>query len=745
MKINELFKENEIKEKNDGNYQTICPDCGLQGGRTEGLILFPKTNTWYCHSSKKHGGILELYAIKKRIIKCIDCLETEEKRRVLDGELLKTTLDNFKEEYGKEECDNILDNLGFKRKIELPNNGKYISTFAEELAERIKKEQIFFYRTETKEIVEINKIKQPDGDLKYDGFNPVSGNRFITLIERYFKPYTVMYGKYGEFNVDKSMSSNIGNIVMESDNFRDKMPIIKRMFTFQMPIIYKNELTFPKEGYDIRFGSWLPHDTPKISNPNMPIEEAKEILNFILHEFCFQTKQDYINAIAGILTPFLRGLYPSFNTRTPVFIYLANRERAGKDYLAGITGILYEGCALEEPPISNNEFKTSGSNDELRKKILSALISGRKRLHFANNKGNLNNATFEGITTAKKYSDRLLGKNESPIFDNELEFSLSGNLGMTMTPDLANRSIFIRLFLDIEDANSRKFENPNLHLWILNNRSLILSALYSLVKNWIEKKTPNGKINFSSYPEWANICGGIMEAAEYESPCNKINKMLSISMDNETEDMKQLFEICYENMPDKWIKKADIKDIIKNSGEDIFQYIDWNNKSDQTKFGIKIDKYVGRLLSNIKLITQNYNTRKSRAEYKFIKETQTYDNKDIINENFGNLGNIGKLFISIGVDGVNDNIVVNTLPTLPTLPNNIEKSPKSDRQIQFWEADECKNIIPRCSKEEVLEWIKQNPGKSYKEMYEKLGIGSMKFKNELVKEGLIKQEGEISP
>ena len=95
---------------------------------------------------------------------------------------------------------------------------------------------------------------------------------------------------------------------------------------------------------------------------------------------------------------------------------------------------------------------------------------------------------------------------------------------------------------------------------------------------------------------------------------------------------------------------------------------------------------------------------------------------------------------------------VSSLPTLPTLPkieiktvdipkNKVLKSsePKSDREIQFYEAEECKNIKPSCSKDDVLAWIKINPNgfTNFKEMYEKLGIGCFEFRNQLKKEGLI--------
>jgi hypothetical protein len=62
---------------------------------------------------------------------------------------------------------------------------------------------------------------------------------------------------------------------------------------------------------------------------------------------------------------------------------------------------------------------------------------------------------------------------------------------------------------------------------------------------------------------------------------------------------------------------------------------------------------------------------------------------------------------------------------------------KSDRETQFWEAEECKNIKCDFLKEDVLNWIKNNPNYDFKKLYDKFGVGSLRFKNELKKEGLI--------
>ena len=69
------------------------------------------------------------------------------------------------------------------------------------------------------------------------------------------------------------------------------------------------------------------------------------------------------------------------------------------------------------------------------------------------------------------------------------------------------------------------------------------------------------------------------------------------------------------------------------------------------------------------------------------------------------------------------------------LEKNIK--PKSDRQVQFWEAEECKDIVPNHTKEDILKYWKENPKTNYKIMYHKFGVGSIKFWNELKQEGLI--------
>ena len=528
---------------------------------------------------------------------------------------------------------------GIKKEIELPGLGKLVSVFAQEVADELKDKNTLFFRVDTKDIIEIGTItvETEKGFKDYTGFLSVKPNRFITLAEKYFIPvkrfknetYNVDYTKY------KSMGNEIANVVLVSENLQKSLPQISKIFTIPIPMLYKGELTFPKKGYDSRFCSWLPYDAPEITNPKMSLEEAKELIDTIYKEFCFEdteTGQDYYTAIAGLLTPYLRGLFSNFNVRTPVFFYLANRPRAGKDHCAGITGIVYEGVNIEETPLCTGEKYGGSGSEEFRKKLLSAFISGKHKMHFANNKGYIENAVFEKIITSTVHTDRLLGKNEDLVFNNEIDFSLSGNTGVTYSDDFADRCRFVKLFLELENANERTFDNPHLHDYVLENRGKILSALYSLVRNWKEKGSPKGSIPFASFPEWAEICGGIMESAGYGNPC-KPNKEIDLNVGNvETNDMKKLFEACYKKYGKSTCMKDGILAVIKE--EELFEDLDLTKKYDREgneinvmnkpgdliKLGIRLKKYNNRIFSDIKMTIKDAKQKFSRSEFNFSKD-----------------------------------------------------------------------------------------------------------------------------
>ncbi|MFH1106212.1 MAG: bifunctional DNA primase/polymerase [Candidatus Aenigmatarchaeota archaeon] len=613
LPITDVIDLSGFRQRGD-EYQGAHPGHGSTGGFN--FTINPAKNVWHCFRCNSGGSSLQLIGVLEGVVSCNNpTLRGEDFKKVLDIAVKKYGLKLPTPQGGGQDDEG-------KTPIILPHTGKLISEFARELSVRFKDTTRLFFRPESRDIVEIGTIVPVEGgEERYTGFLTVKPARFITVAEEYFVPGIEFYVQQTQETrfKHKSMTSEMANVVLCSDIFQSALPKISRIFPVPIPIMHNGELTFPNKGYDPRFASWLPHDAPEISDTKLPLENAKSVLQDVFGEFCFQTQQDFHNAIAGLLTPFLRGLFGSgFSTRTPAMFYLANRERAGKDYLAGITGIVYEGYPLQEPPISTNENQRSNNTEELRKRTLSAMIGGKMRMHFSNNKGHINNAFLEMILTAERWSDRILGRNELLTFDNELDFSLSGNTGVTYTSDFANRCVFVNLFLAMENANERVFKRPDLHGWVRNNRGLILSALYTLVHNWFENGMKPGSKPFASYPEWARVCGGIMETAGYSSPC-VITDNNNAGGDRESAEMKTLFELCFELHPEEWISKSDIVAVAMNDENDIFGYIDWASMSDKSKFGRKLQRFVGRVFSDISLIVDNPNERASRQRFKFSR------------------------------------------------------------------------------------------------------------------------------
>jgi len=81
----------------------------------------------------------------------------------------------------------------------------------------------------------------------------------------------------------------------------------------------------------------------------MENKKTKNIEELLIN-FPFADKISRSRAIALLITPFIY-----INGIKPIGVYLGNRERIGKDYLASITRILANDTAGELPPLQNDE------------------------------------------------------------------------------------------------------------------------------------------------------------------------------------------------------------------------------------------------------------------------------------------------------------------------------------------------------------------------------------------------------
>jgi len=508
-------------------------------------------------------------------------------------------------------------------RLQLPKLGKSISEFAEEIGDYFADKNVLFYRPIENCVVKLEMIPvNKEENKKILGFKQVKPSNFVTFLERYFElgmDFYIEETKEMRFK-PKSLGKDIADITLESEQLKEKLPIIETIFSVPIPLLKDGVLVFPQNGYDKKLWSWLPYTAPKIRE-DMSLEEAKNILESIFKEFCFKDeKQDRINAIAGLLTPFCRKLYKKETSRTPIIFYKSNRPGAGKDYCAGITGLVYEGVIIDETPLCND----SGTHDdEFRKKVLSTFRIGKNRIHINNNRGFLKSAELEYLATSENFSDRVLGSSTKLEFPNTLEISMSANAEIQYTVEFSRRCIFVNLFLAVENPNERKFEKPNLHDWVLENRENILTALYTLVKNWFEMGMPGGTTPYASYPEWARVVGGIMESAGYATPCVNNDSTLELGGDKKTQDIKKFFELAYAKWGDIWVDKTTLYTALNTHDSEfseLFSWIEWDNeKKAKIEFGSLLRSKVNCIISGILLQEEDDKNSTSR-KYKWTKE-----------------------------------------------------------------------------------------------------------------------------
>jgi hypothetical protein len=307
----------------------------------------------------------------------------------------------------------------------------------------------------------------------------------------------------------------------------------------------------------------------------------------LLEGFPFADEITKSRAISLIITPFIY-----INGITPIGIYLGNRERIGKDYLASLTRILANDNCGELPPLKNDE--------ETRKTLLALAQANEEFAHFSNNTGHMNSPSLEQAVTSKVLKGRILGKTEIISVPFDLIVSLSGNAGWSLTPDLTYRSVIVVLHSDEEDILQREFKTSPA-LLAEQHREEFWNTIQKMYKLWVKKGKPIGKIRHATFPEWGQIIGGIMEANGYINPLTFTNAGTITSLiDRDGEEWKRFLPLLAE------IKEPlSIKEMIQTAeANEYFEYFDFTRHGYRTAFGKLVKKYCGRWFNNHKLIKE---------------------------------------------------------------------------------------------------------------------------------------------
>jgi hypothetical protein len=173
----------------------------------------------------------------------------------------------------------------------------------------------------------------------------------------------------------------------------------------------------------------------------------------------------------------------------------------------------------------------------MRKVLLSAVMEAKPVLCFDNFKGRLASESLEGFITSQDWAGRILGGQSTFRGGNNVIVFITGN-GCTVSPDMRRRSLFCELFMEAERAEDRKFNQPLEVPEILERRSEILSALWTLVNDWHQSMEPKVSRSHSGFPDWAITIGAIVEHAGYGCPLETAK--IEAAADIDGDDMREL-------------------------------------------------------------------------------------------------------------------------------------------------------------------------------------------------------------
>jgi hypothetical protein len=515
--------------------------------------------------------------------------------------------------------------------VKLPGIGRPKSDFTKEVGKILGPLNVLFRKDERPVEIffetfndELDRFKMGRGGFKFREMEPA---RLTTWIEDHLQiginvSDKAQNGKNRpstQFS-PLSMSENISKTLLASPQLLKELPRISRILDVALPIRKaNNEVVMPQPGYNRELKVYLAPNAPKVQE--IPLEKALTIIASAYVGFGFKNEQSRVHAIARLLTPYARGIM-GFAKRVPLWFYLGNRPRAGKDYCNGIAQIVYLGRPFEDASLGNNP-------EETRKRITAALLSGRRQVHFANCQGYIDDRNFIQAITAPVWNDRRLGSNgaESDLsIPNEIEYSISANVGVTYRDDIEPRSRKIDLAYYDENDNQRVFPKPLLHDWVAQNRELILSAIHSCFVYWGKKGGPPGPTLFNSFPEWASVVGGVMHVCGLGDPCLPHKEQDIVGGDQKTIAMKAVYELAFETLPNRWIKKSVLYDLVSQSDDDRLAFFgdftEDERKNACKKLGKNISAFQQRVLSGICMELDTSYKKTQQQSVRFSKTAQ---------------------------------------------------------------------------------------------------------------------------
>jgi putative DNA primase/helicase len=284
------------------------------------------------------------------------------------------------------------------------------------------------------------------------------------------------------------------------------------------PVFAPDGTLITEPGYNLAARIWYhpmdgtrPSPVAQYPRPNQVDAARRFLLEEFLGDFPFDSEASRQRALATLLLPFIRLMI-----KGPVLLHVvdATTPGSGKGLLQRALMFPALGSMLPAMP------GTFGDEEELRKKITTALVRGQQVIRWDNVTDRIDSPVLSSALTEPVWQDRMLGFNRDVEVPIRAIYLANGN-NLQYSQEIARRVIPVRLdvaawglFANAADAerpwDRRGFRHPDLMAWSREMRSWLVHAALTLVQSWVATGKPEGSPTLGSYEEWSKVTGGIM-------------------------------------------------------------------------------------------------------------------------------------------------------------------------------------------------------------------------------------------
>ncbi len=322
----------------------------------------------------------------------------------------------------------------------------------------------------------------------------------------------------------------------------------------RMPIMRADgALELLPEGYDQQSKFYTMPNSIEIDE-TMPMERGVAIIRDYMKEFPFEDARSMAVQVSSMLAIFGANLLPLTSPRLN-FVYDANKPRSGKTLLAilALAPVCGE-VAVRTLPEKEKDLETV---------IESATLGSKPYVLLDDLEGHIKNRTLNAFLTASHVDVRIFHTQRLVAMPKVSTVFLTGN-NLTLSPDISGRSLVCRLWVEEADVQSRKIQRviDERYLSQPHVRGELLSALWSIVREWSQAGRPVGSTALQGFQRWSSIFGGMVQFAGFEDPLQPMKA--DASLDPQFEDMRALVTALLEKVPaDKKTASFEFEDLVR--------------------------------------------------------------------------------------------------------------------------------------------------------------------------------------